>query len=404
MIYKTADKTAQLKKQLHNIVTQLGDFDYTSLAAEKGACIFDGLASLSLFYYNLSLYTGEEKHYRLALGYFQQAYHQLDFSNLNLSYGSSGVMWLLNYYKEQRAFAFDFEGTLLAYDRSLVDLLDHYRDNLDPMHGLLSIGKYLLMRPNEYADKSLKRILDVLYSDRQQSEYGTYWESDTKGPDSEPHVNFGYAHGIPAILIFLGQLSARGINPRLAGQLLQRTQSYINHYREPDAATHFPNFVQDTLVKKNHKIAYCYGDLGVSCGLLLLNKLTGNKEAEAWSRSAGLNIAHRALEKDPNSFQDIGLCHGTAGNAHMFLKLYRKFRYKSMYEAAMKQFEDLVALQREEGGIKGFFSVDYNHNTERYSDVVDFSLINGTTGVGLSILSYLNYDRRNNWDSVLALS
>lgn len=402
--YQPTGKVETLKKQLHTIVTALGDFDYTALAAGKSACIFDGLASLSLFYYNLYLYSGEERHYRLSLSYFEQAYHRLDFSNLNFSYGSSGVMWLLNYYKEQRAFAFDFEGTLLAYDRSLVSLVAHYKDNLDPMHGLLSIGKYLLQRHNEYADKGLEQIVDLLYADRQQQEGGSYWESDTKDPDSERHVNMGYAHGIPAILVFLGQLYAKGIAPERTGSLLHSTQAYMAQHREPDAPTHFPNFVQGSLVKKNHKIAYCYGDLGISCGLRLLSKLTGNKEAEAWAKSAGLNIAGRALGKDPNAFQDIGLCHGTAGNAHMFLKLYRKFRHKPFYEAALKQFEDLVALQRQEGGIEGFFSIDYNHKTERYSDTVDFSLINGTVGVGLSILSYLNYDRKNNWDAILALS
>jgi len=313
-------------------------------------------------------------------------------------------MWLLNFYKTADAFDMNSEDFLLHFDKSIETRILEYSDNIDPMHGLLSIGNYLLQRNNKYADSQLVKIVDILNETKITEEDATYWENGGHElvPNSERHVNFGYAHGIPGILAFLSRLLAKGTNSPSARILFDSTFKYFEKYIDGSASTYFPSHIQKEKIRKNSRVAYCYGDLGISCGLLVIGNNLKDKAILNLSKKVALNIAQISLyEKE--GFSDIGLCHGAAGNGHMFLKLYKYFGNEILKNAVVFQYEKLLSLKKKEDGIAGFMSIHYDDETQIFSDKIDAGFINGTTGVGLSILSFLNNGNNCEWDYILNL-
>ncbi len=398
------DKIA-LDEKLKKIVLELSEFDYEKLDELNNFSLFNGYAGLSLFFHNLYFYTKNEEHYNKAFFYFEKVYNRLSFSNINFSYGASGVMWLIDYYRKEKAFSMNFEEFLLHFDKKLESRLDEYAYNIDPMHGLLGISNYLFQRENDYANKSLCKMLQILNKRKNENNNTTFWESgvDSTNKNIERHVNFGYAHGIPAILTFLSKLIKRNINLKLSQKLFSSTYKYFIQYYNDTEPTYFPSHVQNDLIRKNQRIAYCYGDLSISCGLAIVGKNCGSIEITKLAKKCALNIATLSIDRK-EEFSDIGLCHGAAGNAFMFSKLYKTFGNKILKKASILQFENLTYLKKENVEIAGFQSLNFNDETQMFSKKVDASFINGTTGIGLSILSHLNSRKKNNWDSILYLS
>jgi hypothetical protein len=88
--------------------------------------------------------------------------------------------------------------------------------------------------------------------------------------------------------------------------------------------------------------AWCYGDPGVAMALLLAARDVGDL---AWATAAtGLALRAAARPAGQAGVTDAGLCHGSAGLAHLFNRLYQLTAEQALADAARLWVERTLEL------------------------------------------------------------
>ena len=94
---------------------------------------------------------------------------------------------------------------------------------------------------------------------------------------------------------------------------------------------------------------------------------------------------------------DCGLCHGSAGIAMMFRRFYLETQEKIFHDAWNYWIDFTLNFRRFDDGAAGFKTFKLQEWR------IDFSLLTGISGIGLSLLSYIQDDLQE-WDELLLLS
>jgi lantibiotic biosynthesis protein len=395
----------ELKSKLYDLLLELAGHDYRPMATDMASGLFEGISGLALFYYQVYLFTGDDDHLEQALFFFEKSYNRLSPDNFNFSHGSTGIMWLMNYLKEEDAFSMDFESYLAPYDNFVFSMIDKYQENIDPMHGLLGIANYFFTRKSDTATRGLLKILNIVDEKKLPAGDGVTWESGKDNEDRRTmrHINLGYGHGIPVILYFMSKYIERGIGPEQSRSLLQQGMEYFMSFEDPGGVTSFPHRIQRGEIRRNARIAFCYSDLGIACGLMAIGKNLGDFSYLAIAQRIAAKIAALSI-KNSEDIDDIGLCHGAAGNGYMFHKLYKGLGMDISGQASLVQYEQLLSLRKEGTGIAGFTALDFDNGTGRLYRRTNPGFIEGVAGMGLSIVSFLQDGNKSGWDKILCLS
>ncbi|MEJ0029988.1 MAG: lanthionine synthetase LanC family protein [Bacteroidota bacterium] len=157
--------------------------------------------------------------------------------------------------------------------------------------------------------------------------------------------------------------------------------------------------IQDYEEKKMSRLGWCYGDPGV---LICL-----------WQAAVALNdedLKQRVIQMTTRSVQrkspsetriwDGCLCHGFAGNALWYDRMYRYTGEMIFSEASSYWIDRLLEQLDTLGGI-GKFSV-YHYKDDVF--VPSMGFLTGATGVGLALISVANPQITPSWDRFLLLS
>jgi lantibiotic modifying enzyme len=98
--------------------------------------------------------------------------------------------------------------------------------------------------------------------------------------------------------------------------------------------------------------------------------------------------------------RDAGICHGTAGIAHIFNRLYRTTKQYRFQEAANYWCLETLKMSKFEDGFAGYKT----WHTEEYGGWQPCNnLLEGIAGIGLSLLSFVMPEDPA-WDECLLLS
>jgi hypothetical protein len=147
------------------------------------------------------------------------------------------------------------------------------------------------------------------------------------------------------------------------------------------------------------RVAWCYGDLGISLALLGAARRAGRPE---WEGEA-LDIARRVAGRSPEhaGVADAALCHGTAGNAHLFNRLHHATGEVLFRDAALEWFQRTLAFHQAGQGMGGFFAYtpDLEDATRDPWAPVP-GLLEGAAGIGLALLAALG-SAEPVWDQML---
>jgi lantibiotic modifying enzyme len=101
---------------------------------------------------------------------------------------------------------------------------------------------------------------------------------------------------------------------------------------------------------------------------------------------------------------DGGLCHGAAGCAHMYNRLYQETGEAAFKDAALKWYTILFDTYYRPGkGASSFLAYSHNSETNQKEYKKNSGFLNGTAGIGLSILAGLS-DTEPKWDYCMLLS
>lgn len=395
----------KLKHNLSNLLFEIAEFDFSMHMPDKNGGLHFGSSGLSLFFYHLYLYTDDDQYLEKSRLLFEDAFQNINPANLNFSHGASGIMWLLNYYSQHAVFEEDYEDYLSSYDNTLFERLDEYKNDIDPMHGLLGMSSYLLSRNNQIADKCIERIVDIIDDFKIQHKEGILWHGSQYGEydRNNTYFSFGYAHGIPAILYFLSRFISRNIKIKTTTYLFNEGMSSLLSQQEKNYPNYFPGVISKEFgFQRTSKIAYCYGDLGIACGLTSIGSMLDNKEIISVACKIAEHSARISIS-EIESVKDIGLCHGATGNGYMFYKLYKTHKSDILEEASLSHYQKLLSLKEEGTGVAGYCSIDYDSEKGVFYRKTDPGFINGTAGAGLSIISFLSDNKIQGWEDILYL-
>jgi len=314
-------------------------------------------------------------------------------NNLGLFAGLSGTAWVIEHLREQIV---DPEGVdpnqdvVLALGEAL--LQSGWEDAFDLISGLTGLGVFALERlPHPSGADCVQLAIDRLSEIVDRGADGGAWRTSVKllrrdlqalFPAGE--FNLGVAHGVPGVIAFLGEAFAEGFDTL---RLLERAVDWILSKRLPEGMVScFPyrsNPSREISALVPARLAWCYGDIGISVALLAAARATKNAAWEHEAREIGRFAAARRIE-DSEVF-DAGLCHGMAGIAHLFNRLFQATGEVVFERAALEWFSRTLSFRRVGQGIGGFLTL--LPGAEKESWQADPGFLMGAAGIGLAILA-----------------
>ncbi len=177
------------------------------------------------------------------------------------------------------------------------------------------------------------------------------WQRELN-PDG--YYNLGLAHGVPAVLAVLARAAAAGHGRAL--ELLEGGVAWLLAQRNPHGSPSCFATVVSAGPAPNEpsasRIAWCYGDLGLAAALLLAAREVHRPDWEIHALDIARHAAATPL--DQAGVRDGGLCHGAAGNAHLFNRLFQATGEGVFRDAALAYYDQLLTLRREGRGVGGF--------------------------------------------------
>jgi hypothetical protein len=148
------------------------------------------------------------------------------------------------------------------------------------------------------------------------------------------------------------------------------------------------------------RLAWCYGDLGVSATLY---SAAINVDNAAWRQHA-LDVARRAARRPPSlaRVRDAGLCHGSAGVAHIFNRLYQATGEEVFCDAARYWIARTLEFYWPRKGIGGF-QIWRGEGCAGGPWSTAPGLLEGTAGIGLALIAAMT-DVEPDWDRILLIA
>jgi len=264
----------------------------------------------------------------------------------------------------------------------------------DLVVGVTGLGAYALQRyPRPSAIECLHLVVERLYEPAQRDDHGIYWWTPPAGilhPDSRKEypsgrADLGLAHGAAGAVALLGGICGAGVEPERARPLLGGAVSWLlAHSLATEAGPTFPIWLAPGFQPSPARCAWCYGDPGIAAALLLAARGVG---APAWEQAA-VALACRAAQRPPErtGTRDACFCHGTAGLAHIYNRMYQATGEPELGHAAvywLGRTLDFYRAARANGGswVRG------SRDRAEEGPWTGTGLLEGAAGVALVLLA-----------------
>jgi lantibiotic modifying enzyme len=310
--------------------------------------------------------------------------------------GVAGVAWLVTHI--DALFNRRDDNAFETIDKTLLRACRHFRIpfGYDLINGAVGIGVYFIERlPHIRAVEALLQIIRALDASAEREDNYVTWhtpapllhESQRELMPSG-HYNLGVAHGVSGIVGFLGELTRAGVYTSQVEAMLTGAIRWILSKRLRNGL--FPRWIVPGVTQDPSRISWCYGELGLAVTLLIAARALHDKTVEEVAVDIGLASSTRRID---TGVVDTCLCHGAAGNAHLFNRLFQATRHLEFREAAEFWFHRALENRVEGDGIGGYLAW-------KRSWQCDASFLTGSTGIALSFLAATT-SLEPNWDRLL---
>jgi lantibiotic modifying enzyme len=382
---------------------------------ELDPTMFSGLAGAALFLGHLSRRPGWEAQAARAEQLMELAISRLEEApGLHLYQGFPGLSWCVEHLRHLHVIAGEVDPNA-EVDEWIGDVLatEEWQGSYDLFGGLVGLGLYALERqPNPTSRALLVRVVDHIEALAVSRGSGIVWPTRVESlPEWErercPHgyLNFGVAHGIPGVLGLLASIRSQGIEPdrcaRLIHQGLNGLQDFLQSPEDGAALPAWCPWEKDRPEPTFSRLAWCNGEFGASW---LLWQAANSVDREDWQEIA-LSIARAAAmrPRDTSGVKDVGLCHGSAGNLHLFNRWYQATGEVVFREAALAYLDMTLDFHDPSRGFAGFWSCALVNEDHALDYDPAPGLLEGAAGAGLALLS-CSEDSNPSWDRFLLLS
>ncbi len=291
----------------------------------------------------------------------------------------------------------------------LQQLSDGWDGNYELMNGVTGMGVYALERlPSAKADRMVALTIDQLRTMAIAEGPMLTWFTRpahlavaNRRAFPSGHVNLGVAHGVPGAVAFLGAACLAG-HAATARPLLEGAVPWLLAQQLGAASPGlYPNWIAPGVERRPARLAWCYGDAGIASALLLAARGAGRDD---WHQAA-LAVARRAAARtfETSGVQDAMLCHGAAGVAHLFNRMFQATGEGWLADAARRWFAQVFQMARPGAGIAGYQGHTGGDDARPAGWQTDPGLLTGTAGLALALLAAAT-EIEPEWDRLLLLS
>ena len=382
-----------------------------------GGCLAGGAAGLALFHAYLHRFDPSRDFRDRAKAFLDMGLTSLAEEPMapGLLGGVAGIAWAHSQVLDALGEA-ETEDSYEVIDRTMVDYLTRGPSGIgfDLVEGLVGIGIYGIQRARQGRREILAAAVAALARQSIAVPPGRTWFTP---PGAMPthqrleaprgYFNLGLAHGIPAVPALLGQALALGIGGEPERRLYREAVAWLLAQRNPEGdAAAFGSWVakdetddqRQVRRQERLRVAWCYGDISVGVALLGGARAMNDHETE----TAALELCRKSARCPvaEAGMTDACLCHGAAGNAHLFHRLYHCTCEPAFAAAAEAYLLQTMACQDSAQEGTGFRFWLPRHEDDPDPWRPDAGLLNGTTGVGLALLGFLD-KREPLWDGCL---
>ena len=318
------------------------------------------------------------------------SYNKIGYS---FSHGLSGIGWFIDVVKRKGLIdssSNDVLGSVdeVIFNHSLEDLKSGYYDYIS---GSLGALVYFLRKespPIHY----IKQYLEVLNQIKQSKGNQFFLYENEK----KISCNFGLSHGIPSIIAILLIAYEKKICTSLSHNLISGFVEFLlsnMHTPENKGDTYF-SYSTDFPARPT-RLAWCYGDLGVGYILYKTSIMLGAGQLEAKALEI---LSYTAKRSDPiqNWVFDACLCHGSAGIAYLFRKVYDISSDRVFADTSEYWYQKTIELGCNPDGIGGYLF------QKKGLKLPVRGFLEGVAGIGISLISAY-YEVDTTWDEVLLL-
>lgn len=390
----TLGKLAQIKKILNEVVEP-----------KEGLGIMGGKVGKAIFFLYYAKLIDKQEPYDYGLELLSSV-----FDNINKGFhfhthasGLAGIGSTIELLVENDFLDANTNELLGELDNYLYELMIHEikKGNYDFLHGAVGMGLYFLKRNTEESKKYLAELINDLDKFAVKDGKGTRWLSEI---DREKHIkgyNLSLSHGLASIIVFLSKTYAMGIAQEKTIKLLEGSVKYLLN-QEQDITKYksvFPSWVTKEQTSTYSRLAWCYGDLGIGVALWLAGKNVRNAEWQNKATEIVLHTTNRREQAD-TGVVDAGICHGAAGIAHLYNRMYNYTNREEFKESAKFWFNKTLEMAEHKDTLSGYKA----YRTEKYGGPYeDYGLLEGIAGIGLTLISAIS-DIEPKWDESLFIS
>ncbi|NOT58706.1 MAG: lanthionine synthetase C family protein [Acidobacteria bacterium] len=397
-----------LKEKAQATVRELAE----GLAVAQGDIPATTLAEIALFYGYLAEAQRDAVMAEHGLRYLNAAIDKVGRASLPPSFvsGYPQVGWVITQLAG-RLFEPREADACVAIDEALRAYLQRLPQpaHFDLISGLAGVGVYALARmPAPSAAACLALTIQHLAERAERDQHGVTWHTPPSLlPEWQRQIcpagyyNLGLAHGVPGVIAFLARACGVAAVSKTAHALLEDAVRWmLAHAGEADGVPFFPNWVAPEVDRHRSRVAWCYGDLGAALALLYAARCVGRPD---WEAQALPILRYAARNRGATAgVRDAGLCHGAAGNAHLFNRIYQATGEPLFQDAAGYWYAQVFDFHRPQTGIAGF--TPYRpEDAEPGTWTEDADMFNGAVGIGLSLLAAIS-ETAPAWDECLLVS
>lgn len=311
----------------------------------------------------------------------------------------------------------DAEDSNVPIDDILLDVVrqEPWPRDYDLIGGLVGIGVYFLERlPGSAARAGLEQIVRQLEAIAEPGDPGVRWFTPARRlPDwqrqlaPDGYYNLGLAHGIPGIIALLGHCVSQGIATPRAERLLTAAMEWLLTRDHPGhGRSRFENWELPgtrSTASRGSRQAWCYGDPGIAVAILSAGWALSQAE---WVRIA-MSVLHDSVRQASvdAGVVDAALCHGAAGLAHIYNRVFQLTGDELVGHAAREWLLRTIRMRTTAGygGYQAYRPTGFEGESDETPWRNDASLLTGSAGIGLTLLAAVT-DRPPAWDRRLLIS
>lgn len=392
------------KKYVEQKIDQISNIlEKTKMEGKIG--LLGGKTGLAMFYFYYAKFTNTQEPYDTGLEILSKIFDEINngFNYHTHAGGLAGIGSILEILVEQDFIDADTNELLEGLDSYLYNhmMREIKSENYDFLHGAVGLALYFLKRKTNDSKKYLAEFIKELDKIATKDEEGIRWLSVLDHKNQTKGNNLSLSHGLASIIVVLSKIYKQGIEKEKTLELLNGSVKYLLNQQLDNNKFYsiFPSWVNRNEKPNNSRLAWCYGDLGMGIALWLAGNNTENKE---WKDTA-VEILLKTTDRTDiaqTGVVDAGLCHGAAGVAHIYNRMFKYTRIKEFEDAAEFWFNQTINMAIHKDSLSGYKV----YRTEEFGgSYEDFGFLEGIAGIGLSLISAVS-DIEPAWDECLLLS